>query len=184
MAPGPPIRHNGQLWGAAPSTAEVVRVHRRTGVEGARMRDIAELLPIAVVAVAVIIVLAQLLTGSSAYEQIGRGGLSVEDETPAGLGVNDERDDEIRQMLAARNARRARQGRPQLDIEAELGRLTASGRADAPPAASRATGAGAPDPGLEQEVRDLVIARNARRARRGQDPLDVELEVQRQLREL
>ena len=34
------------------------------------------------------------------------------------------------------------------------------------------------------EVRELVVARNARRARRGQEPLDVEEEVARQLRDL
>jgi hypothetical protein len=40
------------------------------------------------------------------------------------------------------------------------------------------------DPALEAEVRDLVQARNARRVRRGEPPLDVEAEVQRQLRDL
>ncbi len=34
------------------------------------------------------------------------------------------------------------------------------------------------------EVRQLVIARNERRAARGQPPLDVEAEVDRQLRDL
>jgi hypothetical protein len=33
-------------------------------------------------------------------------------------------------------------------------------------------------------VRQLVIARNERRIARGQEPLDVEAEVERQLREL
>ena len=36
----------------------------------------------------------------------------------------------------------------------------------------------------EAEVRQLVIARNERRERAGKAPLDVESEVQRQLREL
>ena len=40
------------------------------------------------------------------------------------------------------------------------------------------------DPGLEAEIRELVIARNARRAKRGEPPLDVEAEVARQLAEL
>ena len=40
------------------------------------------------------------------------------------------------------------------------------------------------DPALEAEVRELVIARNERRARKGKEPLDVEAEVARQLREL
>ncbi|MCW2986334.1 MAG: hypothetical protein JWR63_3904, partial [Conexibacter sp.] len=42
----------------------------------------------------------------------------------------------------------------------------------------------AADPALAAEVRDLVIARNARRARAGKEPLDVDAEVARQLREL
>jgi hypothetical protein len=78
------------------------------------------------------------------------------------------RDDEIRQMLEARNERRARRGQPPLDIEAELAALVR-------PSA---------DPGLEGEVRELVIARNERRVRMGRPPLDVDAEVARQLREL
>jgi len=82
-----------------------------------------------------------------------------------------ERDDEIRQMLEARNARRVARGQPAVDVEAELLRLTG-------PTAVAA------DPALRAEVRQLVQARNARRARRGQPPLDVEAEVERQLRDL
>lgn len=40
------------------------------------------------------------------------------------------------------------------------------------------------DPGLAEETRQLVLARNERRARKGQEPLDVEAEVERTLREL
>jgi len=79
------------------------------------------------------------------------------------------RDEEIRQMIAARNARRVRRGENPVDVESELSRLTA------PPSV---------DPGLEAEVRSLVLARNARRERRGQAPLDVEAEVSRQIAEL
>ena len=42
----------------------------------------------------------------------------------------------------------------------------------------------AADPALEAEVRQLVIARNERRVRRGEPPLDVDEEVARQLAEL
>src|SRR4051794_4201096 len=109
---------------------------------------------------------------SRAYEQIGRGGLSLRDEEPrkeaTGAVAVRERDDEIRQMLEARNARRAARGQEPLDVDAELARLTRP----------------AIDPALEAEVRSLVIARNERRARKGQEPLDVEAEVARQLREL
>ena len=40
------------------------------------------------------------------------------------------------------------------------------------------------DAGLRDEVRQLVIARNDRRQRAGKEPLDVEAEVERQLRDL
>lgn len=112
------------------------------------------------------------------YRQIGRGGLSLNDGTdrpayePTAAVAAGEREAEIRQMLVARNARRAARGQAPADIEAELAELLAE--------------AGAPtaDPELVSEVRDLVIARNARRARAGKEPLDVEAEVARQLREL
>jgi len=40
------------------------------------------------------------------------------------------------------------------------------------------------DIGLREEVRQLVVARNERRMRKGEKPLDVDAEVERQLREL
>ena len=108
------------------------------------------------------------------YDHIGRGGL-FEDEparrpAPPAAVVAAERDDEIRQMVAAKNARRAAKGQAPLDVEAEISRLTAP--------AQRA------DPALVAEVRDLVVARNARRARHGKPPLDVDAEVERQIRDL
>ena len=153
------------------------------------MRGVAEALPFVVVGIFVVIGAVQLLSRSDVYEQIGRGGLSLDDDAPRPAGSGAEREDEIRQMLAARNARRACQGRPALDVESELRRLTrGAAPATGEPAPETAdAGSGRPrdvDAELEQEVRDLVIARNARRGRRGQSPLDVETEVQRQLREL
>ena len=74
-------------------------------------------------------------------------------------------------MLEARNARRAAQGRPTVDVEAELAELTR-------PAAAIT------DPEILEEVRTLVEARNARRIARGKEPLDVEAEIARQLRDL
>ncbi|MEA2299876.1 MAG: hypothetical protein QOE44_411 [Solirubrobacteraceae bacterium] len=44
--------------------------------------------------------------------------------------------------------------------------------------------AGSPDDGLAEEVRALAVARNARRRERGLEPVDVEAEVERRLREL
>jgi hypothetical protein len=113
-------------------------------------------------------------TGSGAlYKQIGRGGLSLDgDEASArplsGVVAQAVADEEIRQMLGARNARRAARGEEPLDVEAELARLTAP----------------AVDPALEGEIRSLVIARNERRERQGKPPLDIEAEVRRQLEDL
>jgi hypothetical protein len=76
-----------------------------------------------------------------------------------------ERDVEIRQLLEARNARRARRGEPPIDVELELSRLTAP----------------AIDPALRAEIRDLVVARNHRRARAGKPLLDVEAEIEREI---
>jgi hypothetical protein len=102
------------------------------------------------------------------YDHIGRGGLfdDAPRRAPAPTPVA-VRDDEIRQMLGARNARRASRGEPPLDVEDELARLTR-------PSA---------DPALEAEIRVLVEVRNARRVRRGEPPLDVEVEIRRHLRD-
>ncbi len=122
-------------------------------------------------------VLAALVTfakSGGAYEQIGKGGFFSDGDDgrrpPAPGGAVDlaERDAEIRQMLTARNARRAAAGLPAVEVEEELARLIAPGI----------------DAGLREEIREHVIARNARRLRRGQEPLDVDTEVERQVGEL
>ena len=120
----------------------------------------------------VLIALFTLIGNGKAWEEFGKRGLVMERDGQRGYSTSPaalaERDSEIRQMLEARNARRARRGEPPLDIDAELRRLTAP----------------AVDDELRAEIRDLVIARNHRRARRGQAPLDVEAEVARQIAEL
>ena len=73
-------------------------------------------------------------------------------------------------MLQARNARRRRRGKPEIDVQQEMRRLTAP--------------APAIDAELREEIRDMVIARNHRRARGGESVLDVEAEVERQIAEL
>jgi hypothetical protein len=110
-----------------------------------------------------------LLLGRRTWDEYGRNHLLMEREPPASragpAAALSERDEEIRQMLEARNARRRRRGEPELDVEAELGRLTAP----------------AIDDELRAEIRDLVLARNHRRARQGKPPLDVEGEIERQI---
>lgn len=84
---------------------------------------------------------------------------------------------EVRQMLAAKSARRERRGEAPLDVEAEAERLLAEAEAEA-------AEAGGADPQLRAEVRQLVVARNERRLRSGLEPLDVEAETDRQLADL
>jgi hypothetical protein len=129
---------------------------------------------VVVVAIAVIVAIVTFLANGKAYDQIGRGGLSIGDgsDRPARPSAPSvaagERTAEIRQMLEARNARRLRRGEEPIDVEAELTALTR-------PVA---------DPELAAEIRQLVEARNARRVRRGEEPLDVDAEVERRLRDL
>jgi hypothetical protein len=132
-----------------------------------------------VVAVAVVAAVFTFAGTGKLYRQIGRGGFSMDgDEAAAararapatGAVANAERDEEVRQMLVARNARRAARGQAPVDVEDELARLVA-------PSVHV-------DPALEAEIRSLVVAKNERRGRQGKPPLDVEDEVRRQIAEL
>ena len=116
------------------------------------------------VVVGVGLVAAVWALATSSYEHIGRGGMSIGEDRPRAESSAAEREAEIRQMLEARNARRAARGEETTDVDAELRGLT--------------------DPGLREEVRGLVEATNARRIARGETPLDVEAEIDRRLREL
>jgi hypothetical protein len=120
-------------------------------------------LPIVVVIVVVLagIVAVVLAVNGDRYDHIGRGGMTFDREAQS-VDTDPYRDEEIRQMLAARAARRGEA----VDIEAELAALTAP-----PPA----------DDALRAEVRAFVEARNERRIARGQAPLDVDAEVERRL---
>jgi hypothetical protein len=121
----------------------------------------------------------------SAYDRIGAGGMTREsdydDHAPAAAesaAERAEREREIRQMLSARSERLVRRGLPALDVEAEIARLLAE-------ASSPEGGGERPqDPELLAEVRQLVLARNERRARQGLQALDVDAEVARTLKEL
>jgi hypothetical protein len=136
---------------------------------------------LAVVAVSAIVAVVTLVGSGRAWDQIGRGGLSLRDGSdrpgrepaappPSGPAAERDRDEEIRQLLEARSARRVARGHPPLDVDAELRRLTAG------PAQTA-------DPALREEVRQLVLARNDRLLRQGRPPLDVEAEVERRLRD-
>jgi hypothetical protein len=82
---------------------------------------------------------------------------------------------EARQMLEAKSYRRTQRGEEPLDVEAEMSALLDS------ELSGKAGKKRNLDEKLRAEVRALVIARNERRMRRGEEPLDVEAEVQRQV---
>jgi hypothetical protein len=118
---------------------------------------------------AAVIALLALVSNRRTWDDYGKDHLLMDSEAPrSGPTAVHERDEEIRQMLEARNSRRRRRGEEPIDIETELSRLTAP----------------AVDPELRQEIRDLVKARNYRRVRAGKPPLDVETEVQREISRL
>ena len=119
------------------------------------MQDALGIVIFVVVGVGAVIAVVSLFGRSRLYDDIGRGGLSIGEDrdmrprgaqAPAAGSSSAERDAEIRQMLEARNARRAARGRETVDVEAELAELTR-------PAA-------APDPEILEEVRALVRARD------------------------
>jgi hypothetical protein len=120
--------------------------------------------------VAVVVAAASYWGSGRLYRGLGKGGLAMDhDERPQSPG-SAEAQEEIRQMLEAKSARREARGEAPLDVESELASLVRP-----EPAA---------DPALREEVRQLVVARNERRARQGKKPLDVEAEVERELRDL
>ena len=135
----------------------------------------------------ILIVLAALPIGAivfatgagNAFDQIGKGDLSIEQDPGGGSGgggmpVSAEvREEEIRQMVQARSDRAVARGSEAIDVAAEVERLLAP-----------EPGGVGNDPALREEVRTLVVAKNERRARQGKKPLDVDAEVERQLREL
>jgi hypothetical protein len=123
--------------------------------------------------VGVVIGVAALMYSGRTWDDYGKNQLVMDHELsrgpqPGSAAASVERDDEIRQLLEARNARRARRGEAPLDVEDELRRLTAPQI----------------DADLRQEIRDMVIARNHRRARSGKPPLDVDAEVAQRIADL
>jgi hypothetical protein len=126
-----------------------------------------------VLIVAILIALAAVAASNKPWQDYGKDHLVMDRDThsgprPASASAQQERDEEIRQMLEARNAHRARRGEEQVDVEQELRRLTRPQI----------------DPQLREEIRDLVKARNYRRTRAGKPPLDVDAEVEREISRL
>jgi len=124
-------------------------------------------------------------------DQLGRGDLAIDEPPPpppasgpraGGHLARAERESEIRQLVQARHDRQAGRGENPVDVESEVERLVALDPVDDP-----LSGPGEKDrqdAALRLEVRQLVMARNERRAARGEPPLDVDLEVERQMADL
>ena len=73
---------------------------------------------------AVVIALGALIASRNTWEDYGKGRFTMDrDEPRGGSGAElAERDEEIRQLVVARNHRRVRAGKPPLDVEAEIER--------------------------------------------------------------
>ena len=126
---------------------------------------------IAIAVVAALIACASYVGSGRLYRGIGRSGLSLDEPElrpapqPGSAAWQAEAETELRQLLDAKSARSEARGDGAIDVEAELARLSRRTRQV--------------DPALRDEVRDLVVATNERRLRRGQAPLDVGGEVDR-----
>ena len=135
---------------------------------------------VVVCVIAIVLALIALVRSNQTWADYGKGRLVMDHEQPGGAPMGSpaaaaEREQEIRAMLEARNLRRARRGEPELDVEAEIARLSGP---------STARSAADIDPELREEIRQLVQARNHRRVRAGQEPLDVEAEIAREIERL
>ncbi len=146
------------------------------------------------VAVAVPVAAIAFARSGKGLEDLGKGTFAVDFDEASG----EDRGDEVRQMVEARAWRRESRGEDPGDVEAEIDRLLALDPGDPvePVATERSPGLsdlgglddGPPSvdglSGLREEIRQIVVANNERRERRGEEPLAVEAEVERRLREL
>jgi hypothetical protein len=121
--------------------------------------------------------------------ELGRGRFAVDREEPRAAGAPPEpaepavREEEVRQMVEAAAYRRRTRGEEELDVEAEIDRILGRGGTEPEADGGMDTPGEGADDGIRNEIRQLVIANNERRERRGEEPLDVESEVSRRLRE-
>lgn len=121
------------------------------------------------------------------YAEIGKGRFAVDFDEGAGESGREE----LRQLVEAKAYRQRQRGEQPLEVEAEIERLL-KGRppgddreADAP-TVSVEPPRPARDPeeeAIRDEIRQVVVAKNESRERRGEVPLDVESEVDRMLGE-
>ena len=136
-----------------------------------------------------------------AFEQLGKGTFAIDKEEPGGEAPSDpelvraEQEAEVRQMVEATAYRQELRGEAVLDVELEIERVLGIGpwaKVDGSEVGSEDGGDPEDGPGagleggsagIRAEIRQLVIANNERRVRRGEEPLDVDIEVERRFRE-
>src|SRR5438552_3217728 len=80
---------------------------------------------------AAVVALLMLMSTRKTWEDLGKNSMLMDSELPRQAAAPSaasllERDEEIRQMLQARNARRIRRGEAPVDVEQELSKLTSS----------------------------------------------------------
>jgi hypothetical protein len=112
-----------------------------------------------------------------AYDEIGKGRFAVDFDQSSEA----EHHEEVRQLVEAKAYRQARRGERPVDVDREVERLLRGDREE-----DDAEAAPPPDPETLQiraEIRQVVVAKNESRERRGEEPLDVEAEVDRMLAE-
>jgi len=122
-------------------------------------------------------------------ENLGKGPFSIDREaTPDNDSITPqvaaaEREEEVRQMVEASAFRRRERGEGDLDVQAEIDRLLGHAAPEVSPEEAEELNEAMGGGGVREEIRQLVVANNERRERRGEEPLDVEPEVDRRLRE-
>lgn len=107
--------------------------------------------------------------GAPPHSTIG-GNTFVPSTGDPGVETEDMREDDVRQMLEARNKRRIARGESPADIDAELRELLSQ-----PAEVST-------DAEIRAEVEAIITARHARRRRRGRPVGDFDTEVEELLR--
>ena len=144
------------------------------------MQDAFGIVIFVVVGIGAVIAIVSLFGRWRLYDDIGRGGLSIgedRDMRPRGAAGRS-RAGRARPSATTRSARCSRRATPGAP------RRAARRSTSRPSWRSSRRPAAVTDPEILEEVRTLVEARNARRIARGQEPLDVEAEIARQLRDL
>ncbi len=114
------------------------------------------------------------------YSEIGKGRFAVDFDEQSETGHQEE----IRQLVEAKAYRQEQRGEAPVDVDQEIERLLKGEPEAEPETPTEAESALDPETAqIRAEIRQVVIARNESRERRGEAPLDVEAEVDRMLSE-